>query len=79
MKVRQAIPVTSELGDLSKLAKFDGESLWRSSFQVEEVGLGLNCAFSFWLLVPVIMYRSGLFWVFGGQGCQECQVAIIYL
>ncbi|TKC38163.1 hypothetical protein EI555_010742, partial [Monodon monoceros] len=25
MKVRQAIPVTSELGDISKLAKFDGE------------------------------------------------------
>lgn len=25
MKVRQAIPVTSELGDISRLAKFDGE------------------------------------------------------
>lgn len=25
MKVRQAIPITSELGDISKLAKFDGE------------------------------------------------------
>lgn len=25
MKVRQAIPVTSELGDISKLAKFDGK------------------------------------------------------
>lgn len=25
MKVRQAIPVTSELGDTSKLARFDGE------------------------------------------------------
>lgn len=25
MKVRQAIPVTSELSDISKLAKFDGE------------------------------------------------------
>lgn len=25
MKVRQAIAVTSELGDISKLAKFDGE------------------------------------------------------
>lgn len=27
MKVRQAIPVTSELGDTSKLARFDGECL----------------------------------------------------
>lgn len=27
MKVRQAIPVTSELGDTSKLALFDGECL----------------------------------------------------
>lgn len=25
MKVRQAIPITWELGDVSKLAKFDGE------------------------------------------------------
>lgn len=25
MKVRQAIPITSELGDISQLAKFDGE------------------------------------------------------
>lgn len=27
MKVRQAIPVTSELGDTSNLARFDGECL----------------------------------------------------
>lgn len=32
MKVRQAIPVTSELGDISKLAKFDGERFWRRMF-----------------------------------------------
>lgn len=38
MKVRQAIPVTSELGDISRLAKFDGERLWRSDLWVEEVG-----------------------------------------
>lgn len=27
MKVRQAIPVTAELGDTSQLARFDGECL----------------------------------------------------
>lgn len=51
MKVRQAIPVTSELRDISRLAKFDGERLWRSNLWVEEVGrvLGFQLHGSFLL------------------------------
>ena len=29
MKVRQSVPVTSELGDPHNLAAFDGETQWR--------------------------------------------------
>uniref|UniRef100_A0A8C7BVG5 Phospholipid-transporting ATPase n=1 Tax=Neovison vison TaxID=452646 RepID=A0A8C7BVG5_NEOVI len=63
MKVRQAIPVTSELRDISRLAKFDGERLWRSNLWVEEVGrvLGFQLHGSFLLGGPdtKLMQNSG--------------------
>lgn len=57
MKVRQAIPVTSELGDISKLAKFDGERFWRRDVRAGEAVWfwGLNYPSSFWLLLAVSM------------------------
>lgn len=36
MKVRQAIPVTSELADIGKLAKFDGERSWSGGVRAGE-------------------------------------------
>lgn len=72
-----AIPVTSELGDISKLAKFDvvsspGEAAFR---QRRCLGFrDLNCAFSLWLLFAVTAAPWTLLGGWGEvpRGFQEC-------
>lgn len=74
MKVRQAIPITSELGDISKLAKFDGEYSW-SDFGWRKVAWGLSayCIFSFG---SGCCDCAGLC-TFSGGTCVEYQVVLL--